>query len=729
MPLRALLLTLVLIAASTAAESPRTELIAHCIAHAGPDHPPVELTLFGQVMTGTVPVAGDSDGCELKASGRSMRVPWKVIGDEQLLLLAEPTILDGDVTAQRAFLAALGPDARKHPLHLRLTEALIAADPEAFAAQRREQVAAREQAAAEPADAEPAQDAMAAGDDAESTDAAEAPAPGSAKDWDAQLFTKRGELKASAYARYNLALDAKSTDHRLGPDGVFFGTDDREDPEVHQPHADGAYRYKERKTPVTDYTGLGGQVGYVPLQGGDPGLGRIRFVWTKHEGHGGAKYWHEYLLAPTYDEWWAKPVDPGLQQGEWAASAGGSLPRPVAIGRSVVSWSNCGILAFGNGLIGASGYGNNGDKYPCTRLPAGDIPSAVAVSPNNEFAFVTTWGKDQVGRLYVIALESRTLAHHSSPYAALPNVAGYTRLKVLGSVELPFACPTGVAATTDAALWKWASPLSKESLDDAKIRAKWRESADEHHTYASRGFAVVVSRSESKACVVDLSPLYKAFAKAYFHDYDAARVTNEGPRPEQWPPTFAVMTDAVPRVGKAIRVPQPTAVACGFADPASMADAVFIGTMAGKLLVMRPNEGGLKPVASLDVGRNACAIDLGRNMHYGSKDRIIVVSRGDRQVVVIEDAGSAHARIGQVIRDARLRDPVDVQGWESRGSCGLTVADFKGKQLINYLIEPISAWGDALYPGFAGDTGLDYERTGILPIAGAPYIVTGAEVN
>jgi hypothetical protein len=188
------------------------------------------------------------------------------------------------------------------------------------------------------------------------------------------------------------------------------------------------------------------------------------------------------------------------------------------------------------------------------------------------------------------------------------------------------------------------------------------------------------------------------------------------------------MTEAVPRVGKAISIPQPTAVACGFAEPASMADAVFIGTMAGKLLVMRPADGVLKSVASLDVGRNACAIDLGRSMHQ-PKDRIVVVSRGDRQICIIENAGTAHARVGQVIRDRRLRDPVDIQAWHSRGSSGFTVADFKGRQLINYLIEPINAWGDALYPGFAGDTGLSYECAGILPIPGLPHLISGAEVN
>jgi hypothetical protein len=382
-------------------------------------------------------------------------------------------------------------------------------------------------------------------------------------------------------------------------------------------------------------------------------------------------------------------------------------------------------------LIGASGYGNNGDKYPCTRLPPGSIPSAVAVTPNNEFALVTTWNvKKQIGELYVIALESRSMEHHNPPYAGMTNVACYTRLKILGSVELPFSCPSGVATTSDVATWKWSSDLSKEKLTSASVREAWIKGSDALHHYPNNGFAVVISRAESKACLVDLSPLYQAFARAYFTEYDDKVVSNEGPAPEQWPQTFAVMERATPKVGKAFGVPQPTVVACGYADPSSMANKIFIGCMKGTLFVMEPGNGQLKTLASVNVGRNPTAITLGRDVGHRDKEVILVVSRGDRQVSIVAQAGTSAARIDKVLRDKRLIDPVAIQAWESRGSSGFTIADFKGQKLVNYLHRPILPWGDAsMFPNFGGPEKMAFECAGILPIEGYPYILTAAEVN
>lgn len=545
------------------------------------------------------------------------------------------------------------------------------------------------------------------------------------------------KVDPSAYARAALASDLAAVHHRLGPDWSFFHKDAKGDfPEIPQRSPNGEYVHKERGKNPVDWTGMAGQVLYVPLKPGNAGVDRIRFCWSFHEGHGGGKFWHVYQLAPTRNEWYCKSPDPCVTQPAWRQAAGGALERPVTVERARVEWSNCGIIVFANGLIGATGYGNNEDRYPFTQLPPGKVPTAVAVTPNNEFALIACWDLQKTrGQVAVVALEARALAHHSWYYAGLPNVGTYTRLKVLGFVDLPdLAAPTAVAASCDVARWHWLTDNAKERLDDAAVRERWARGADDRHRAAGAGFAVVASRAENKVAFLDLRPLFQYFRKMYFTTAENFEKTkNEGPAPNQWPFTFEIAPEARPRVVEVLPAPRPTAVAAGYPAEGGFGSKAFVATMDGRLILYDvgaladPQAGaGVRPVGVVPVGRNPTAIACGRSALR--RTELAVCCRGDREVVWVSVAGPS-GRVTRRLRDRRLEDPVSLALSDTRGASILSVADFKGGKIVNYLYAPIDSWGEKLFGGLGPDGQAEFECTGTLEVPGRPYHLSCAEVN
>jgi hypothetical protein len=559
-----------------------------------------------------------------------------------------------------------------------------------------------------------------------------------------RIIGRDGCIDRSKYAAYALSVDATTIDHRLGPDYAFYHGDDKDAaPEMYQRHANGEYIWKQKGEKAKDWTGMGGQVLYVPQDIKDHGVDRIMFSWSFHQDHGASQFWHCYQLKPTNrkeDMWWTGSPDPCVKQKTWIAAAGGAdlLRRPIAVARGKVSWSNCGIITFRNGVIGASGYGNNGDKYPCTKLAAGKVPMAVALTPNNEFALVAVWDVKQLkGQVAVVALEARSLAHHSWYYSGMPNVGTYTRLKVLGYVDLPaMVAPSAIAAGGNVSRWKWTTDVSKERLDQQAVRDKWLNQVDESHTNCTKGYAVVISRAESKAAFLDLAPLFQYFRKMYFTTGEAyAKTENEGPAPDQWPFTFEVAPEAMPKVVQTVELPQPTAVATGFAnnDDRSMVSKAFIATLDGKLvtydvgaLISPKATTGVQPVGAVAIGRNPTCIATGR--HLRPRNLLVITCRGDREVVWVSTTNKT-ATVVKRLRDARLSDPVCVEPSDTRGADVVTVADFKGRRLINYLHKPVNSWGEKLFGELGKDGHSQFECTGVLDLPGSPFLLSSAEVN
>jgi hypothetical protein len=209
----------------------------------------------------------------------------------------------------------------------------------------------------------------------------------------------------------------------------------------------GRYCYGTCDAQPSDWTGFSGQTLYLPDALG-PGMDRTRLVWSKHEGHGGSEYWHLYLLAPINepsdldgDSWLTASPDPSFAQPGWESAADAVVP--LTIGRGKVTWGNHALTAFHDGLLGATGSGNSGDTFPVLQLPAGTVPTALAVTPNNELCVVTLWDPQACSStLAVVALHDR-----GQPWM-FPSQGFFQAMKLLGTVDLgDLRAPTAVAVT------------------------------------------------------------------------------------------------------------------------------------------------------------------------------------------------------------------------------------------------------------------------------------------
>jgi hypothetical protein len=108
-----------------------------------------------------------------------------------------------------------------------------------------------------------------------------------------------------------------------------------------------------------------------------------------------------------------------------------------------------------------------------------------------------------------------------------------------------------------------------------------------------------------------------------------------------------------------------------------------------------------------------------------------VVSRGDRAlqwVKFAKDKGS----IVRELRDERLLDPVHAEIADTHGIEAqiVTVADFKGRKVLNYRCGPVvfATNGGAKYGcGPKGDD--EFECGGLMSFPGAPLAVCGTNVN
>ncbi len=663
-------------------------------------------------------LSADEKGIRVSAEGGEAVLPWDALNAEGLYLFLGPIMKPAPADVLRDYLLLGGSLGRWEEDNLKKLLAVLESKDAAAAKAVRGVLRKPKDAAS----------------NGSSPDGPSADGAGGA--WKERIIAG-SKVEPSAYARAAFATDPASIHHRLGPDWQFFHKDAKADfPEIHQRSPNGEYVYKEKGKNPVDWTGMAGQVLYVPLKPGNPGADRMRFCWSFHEGHGGGKFWHVYQLAPTMNEWYCKSPDPGLTQPAWKQAAGGILERPVTVERARVEWSNCGIMVFANGLVGATGYGNNDDRYPFTMLPQGKVPAAVAVTPNNEFALIACWDVQKSrGQVAVVALEARALAHHSWHYAGLPNVGTYTRLKLMGFVDLPdMSAPTAVSASCDVARWHWLTDNSKERLDDASVRDKWARGADDKHRAASCGFAVVASRAENKVAFIDLRPLFQYMRRMYFTTMENFEKTkNEGPAPDQWPFTFDVAPEARPKVVEVAAVSRPTAVAAGYPAEGGFGSKAFVATMDGRLVIYDvgvmadPQSGsGVRPVGLVQVGRNPTSIACGRSSPR--KTDLVVCCRGDREIVWVSVSGQ-NGRITRRLRDRRLEDPVSAALSDTRGAAILSVADFRGGKIVNYLTGPIDSWGDKLFGGLGPDGKAEFECTGVLEVPGHPYHISFAEVN
>ena len=531
-------------------------------------------------------------------------------------------------------------------------------------------------------------------------------------------------------------------DRRLGPDYAFYhGQGQKEKfPEVWMPpRKEGAKgRHYQVGGPWTkeagDFSSTQGQILYVS----DKGFGVDRVTIIE---------WSNGCFTESPEPPWWGGFRPEPASAKWRAALIGDIGVPIAMARGMASWANCGVIVFSSGLVGTAGTctGKGGD--PTFRFPAHKLPTAISITNKNEFALVTLCDTEQrKGQVAVLALEGSGkksgFAHEwRDDHPGLPNVAFLTRIKLLGYVDLPgMEFPTGVCAVGNHeggrvnGLDGNAGLLREFDLGKQAFRDMFLKGSNAQYS-STAGFAVVISKYEGKAAFIDLQPLFERVRRMYFTtEANYLKTRDSGPGPKQWPYTFEFDPTWRPPVVKVLAVPRPTAVIASMAGGEKA--RAFIASQDGKVGVYQV--GGLAteaPVSAQEIGRVA-EVQVGRNPTWlgyqkYSSDTILAVSRGDREIAWIQYSGK-EPQVIRRLRDARLLDPVYVEVSDTHGieTALLTVADFKGRKIINYRYSQVvfATQGGAKFG--MGPTGKDpFECGGVLEFPGSPFCISATNVN
>lgn len=494
------------------------------------------------------------------------------------------------------------------------------------------------------------------------------------------------------------------------------------------------------------------------------------------------------LVASSDADWWnrnnisnrANPETVRLLQRNPNVPLG-----PVAIARGRANATQVGFAAFRDGTIIPTVVGNSVASADETgvQLPAGMVPTAMAVTDYNEFLLVTAWDTTSTpvsGKLFFIALRGPQIAGAASrQWWGLPNAFGRTQMKLLGSIQLPFAAPSSLDVANHVVLGnpRGINPnedpavgdFSRQSVRDAYFNAPavYALNLDEWRQNAQAGYAMVASRAENRVAFIDMRPLYDFYRSMYFTtqgNYNATQ--NESVTdPTRWPYSFANMpSTALPVLATLLTVNQPTAVRGGIQtktingiprfeqnglsnDRAYARNRAYIASMDGTVRIMDvsrlafPTASGVArtvpstPLGSFPVGRNPTAF-----LHGGAlstrPDDIYVVSRADRSITYAFPDGS----IQGVLRDDRLIDPVGGSVSANQAGFGgsgpgravstpvITVMDFDGKAYVDFGVDGVGN-GAEQYPYIDAQGSptlfIFGSRT---PVAGKPFMFTQEEI-
>lgn len=442
--------------------------------------------------------------------------------------------------------------------------------------------------------------------------------------------------------------------------------------------------------------------------------------------------------------WWGgfRP-EPAMQ--EWRKKGAVAGP-PVGIARGLATWSNHAIIVFRNGLVATAGTATSQGTHPTFQFPPHKVPTAMTVTTRNEMALVTVIDtKDRKAQLAVLALESfaPNFAHDwHERVPLLPNVASYSDIKLLGYVDLPVLFPSAVSgAGNHGGGWlhgpSGGNALPKD-IDFSKpdVRASFLKGNNDQWV-SSCGYAVVISKLENKAVFVDLKPLFAGVKQAYFAPDGWTKTRDLGPKPKQWPFTFEAEASFKPAVVATVEVAKPVSVLVRSTGGESarayvgLQDGEIVSFKVGGLATGAAAEGSaIKEAARLEVGKNPVWL-ASKGSGGGDEFGFIVVSRGDRALQWVKFSKD-QGKIVRELRDERMADPVYAEIADTHGieTHLVTVADFKGRKIINYRIGPVvfATNGGAKFGcGPKGDE--EVECGGFMTLPGAPIAVCGSNVN
>ncbi|MGI4885146.1 MAG: RICIN domain-containing protein [Janthinobacterium lividum] len=448
---------------------------------------------------------------------------------------------------------------------------------------------------------------------------------------------------------------------------------------------------------------------------------------------------------------------PDPEVGRYATANGAALRQPTAVGHSYgfEGWASNDLVAFQSGLIAAFGT-NTSPGNVSVKLPANKVPTAVAITSNNEFGLVTVWDTNaQKGQVAVLALGTGNSfwGDWAEVYPGLRNRGLFTFIKLLGYVDLPAGVtqPTEISASTDFAAsrdeyqgWMRSPDGNDGRYTEQKLTLTTeinRQSfvgGTNQNRYSKAGFAVVISKAEKKAVFLDLKPLFDQVRTMYFTTPANFNLTrNLGQQPAQWPFAFSVTPAAAPVVVKTVDLAQaPTAVRTSVVSGVNQA---YVATQDGTLHLFSVGgygtaSGGtpsaVAEVGSVAVGANPTSIAYSKDKFYASGtlgNQLIVAVRGERAIKWVSLNGNS-ASVFKTLRDTRLKDPVWVEDNDNHGtqSSVVTVADYSGKQVSNYRYGPIIYYtnGGSSY-GMGANGQAEFEFGGNYVVAGYPFQLAG----
>lgn len=460
--------------------------------------------------------------------------------------------------------------------------------------------------------------------------------------------------------------------------------------------------------------------------------------------------------------------------------------KPVAVakcyGRS--GWCTNSLAVFANGWIMGVGS-NTAHNRMKVKLADGKVPTAIAITNSGEFALVTVWDTAAVrGQVAVVALADgcqwcdpakesaweRNWGSAKRVYHGFPGLGNYISAKVVGYIDLPdsLKAPTEISVTTGKSHqdYEIVRDFWNADIDTAASRAKYFDGDERSRAVARTGLAVVISKNEKRAAFIDLRPLFQYYRAQYLGQDQAAwsaLIASRGDAPNQWPHAFDFAPTQKPTLVKVIDLPQrPTAVKLGLTAPYR----AFIATQEGKLRVFDLGTGYLDQAAkavgkpgdivekfSLDVGKNPTDITYVKDRGWADKTALFtplglkhdrsywVTARSERKVRLVSfDADFGSAKIVKTLADSRIVDPIATDDGATHGteSYVLTVADYGGKAVRNYLYGPIIAWTYPAKEGWdictapAGCKLLNdqpFEYGGGFDLPGKPFHAAGANIN
>jgi hypothetical protein len=332
------------------------------------------------------------------------------------------------------------------------------------------------------------------------------------------IVDSAGVVNAAEYARQARLWDRATIDCRLGPKfAELHGAAEDPRPTAYEPphqvptgekYLCPRYELSGTCTGTCDYGSTSGQVLYAPDGADGAGVERVQSY----------AYEHGMICESILAGGWLGGPRPEPALKTWADRVGRPVRLPNGLAQTELMETNGGIMIFPDGLVGATGNQHGSASKPYVQLPPNKVPTAVAVSTYNEFAFVTVWDTDAIkGQIAVFALLSDAPASFSIPYFALPNEGAFLRIQLLGYVDLPdLQTPTAIAVSGDngntpgghtpgTELGNQKDPTKNflTSLDARAILAR----EDNERRVPMAGQAIVASRWEGKITLLDLRPL------------------------------------------------------------------------------------------------------------------------------------------------------------------------------------------------------------------------------